>query len=108
MLPCTFCTRQRPKPSMFLVFGLVTFVFSTILGWRYYGEKAAEYLFGSGAVKPYRYLWVLAVVVGSVLPLPLVWDFSDAANGLMAVPNLVSLIALSGVIAAETRAHRAS
>jgi AGCS family alanine or glycine:cation symporter len=89
-----------------LTFGLVTFVFSTILGWSYYGEKAAEYLFGTGAVKPYRCLWVGAVVVGSVLPLPIVWDFSDAANGLMAVPNLISLLALSGVIAAETRAHR--
>lgn len=92
---------------VFLTFGLVTFVFSTILGWSYYGEKAAEYLFGSRAVMPYRYLWVLAVVVGSVLPLPVVWDFADATNGLMAVPNLISLIALSGVIAAETRAHRA-
>jgi AGCS family alanine or glycine:cation symporter len=91
---------------IFLAVGLITFVFSTILGWSYYGEKSAEYLFGSRAVKPYRYLWVVAVVVGSVLPLQIVWDFSDAANGLMAIPNLVSLIALSGVIAAETRAHR--
>lgn len=90
---------------IFLTFGLVTFVFSTILGWSYYGEKSAEYLFGSRAVMPYRYLWVAAVVVGSVLPLPVVWDFSDATNGLMAVPNLISLIALSGVIAAETRAY---
>lgn len=86
--------------------GLMTFVFSTILGWSYYGEKAAEYLLGQRAVKPYRVLWVIAVLVGSVLPLSVVWDFSDAANGLMAVPNLIALLALSGVIAAETRAHR--
>jgi AGCS family alanine or glycine:cation symporter len=86
--------------------GLLTFVFSTILGWSYYGERAAEYLFGQKAVKPYRVLWVIAVLVGSVLPLAVVWDFSDAANGLMAVPNLIALIALSGVIAAETKAHR--
>ncbi|GAA5138636.1 amino acid carrier protein [Prosthecobacter algae] len=89
-----------------LIFGLVTFVFSTILGWSYYGEKAAEYLFGSRAVKPYRLLWVAAVLAGSVLPLGVVWDLSDAFNGLMAIPNLISLIALSGVIVAETRAHK--
>lgn len=88
-----------------LIFGLITFVFSTILGWSYYGEKAAEYLFGTRAVKPYRFLWVVAVMVGSVMPLSFVWDFSDAANGLMAIPNLISLICLSGVIAAETRSH---
>jgi AGCS family alanine or glycine:cation symporter len=85
--------------------GLLTFVFSTILGWSYYGEKAAEYLFGEGAVKPYRWLWVAAVMVGSVATLPAVWAFADIANGLMAVPNLVSLIALSGVAVAETRAY---
>lgn len=88
-----------------LTVGLLTFVFSTILGWSYYGEKAAEYLFGPRAVRPYRLLWVAAVMVGSVATLPAVWSFADVANGLMAVPNLVSLLALSGVIAAETRAH---
>ena len=91
---------------IFLTVGLLTFVFSTILGWSYYGEKAAEYLLGQKAVKPYRWLWVLAVLLGSVLPLAVVWDFSDAANGLMALPNLVALLLLSGVIAAETRLYR--
>jgi AGCS family alanine or glycine:cation symporter len=86
-----------------LSIGLLTFVFSTILGWSYYGEKAAEYLVGERAVKPYRWAWVLAVMVGSVATMPAVWAFADIANGLMAVPNLVSLIALSGVAAAETR-----
>jgi AGCS family alanine or glycine:cation symporter len=85
--------------------GLLTFVFSTILGWSYYGEKAAEYLIGERAVKPYRYLWVAAVMVGSVATMPAVWAFADIANGLMAVPNLVSLLALSGVAAAETRRY---
>lgn len=92
---------------IFLLFGLMTFVFSTILGWSYYGERAAEYLAGPKAVKPYRLLWVLAVLFGSVQPAQAVWDFADAANGLMAVPNLISLICLSGVIAAETRAYKA-
>ncbi len=88
-----------------LTFGLLTFVFSTILGWSYYGEKAVEYLFGVRAVYPYRVLWVIAVMVGSTVPLQMVWDFADIANGLMAVPNLVSLIALNGVIVAETRKY---
>jgi alanine or glycine:cation symporter, AGCS family len=88
-----------------LTVGLLTFVFSTILGWSYYGEKAAEYLFGGRAVRPYRFLWVAAVMVGSVATLPAVWAFADIANGLMAVPNLISLIALSGVVVAETRLY---
>lgn len=88
-----------------LTFGLLTFVFSTILGWSYYGEKAAEYLFGEGAVKPYRVMWVAAVMVGSVATLPAVWSFADVANGLMAVPNLIALLALSGVAVAETRTY---
>jgi len=88
-----------------LTVGLLTFVFSTILGWYYYGEKAAEYLIGVGAIRPYRVLWVVAVLVGSVATLPAVWHFADIANGLMAIPNLVSLVALSGVIVAETRRY---
>ena len=88
-----------------LTVGLLTFVFSTILGWAYYGEKAAEYLFGTAAIGPYRMLWVAAVMLGSVASLKAVWDFADIANGLMALPNLVSLIALSGVLVAETRTH---
>ncbi len=90
----------------FLVFGLATFVFSTILGWSYYGERAVEYLLGQRAIKPYRVLWVAVVLFGAVQPASAVWDFSDAANGLMAIPNLIALIALSSVIAAETRAHK--
>jgi alanine or glycine:cation symporter, AGCS family len=84
---------------------LLTFVFSTILGWSYYGEKAIEYLFGIRAIKPYRVLWVIAVMVGSVMSLQVVWTFADIANGLMAIPNLVSLLALSPVLVAETRRY---
>jgi AGCS family alanine or glycine:cation symporter len=86
-----------------LTLGLLTFVFSTILGWSYYGEKAAEYLLGTKVIKPYRWLWVIAVLVGSVLSLSTVWSLADVTNGLMAIPNLISLIALNGVIVAETR-----
>ncbi|RBP45235.1 AGCS family alanine or glycine:cation symporter [Roseimicrobium gellanilyticum] len=92
-------------PSI-LTFGLLTFVFSTILGWNYYGEKAAEYLFGTRAVFPYRILWVLAVLVGSVHKDQLVWDFADIANAFMALPNIIALLALSGIAARETRANR--
>jgi AGCS family alanine or glycine:cation symporter len=86
-----------------LTAGLLVFVFSTILGWSYYGEKAAEYLFGSRIIQPYRFVWVIMVMVGSVATMPAVWSFADIANGLMAIPNLISLLFLSGVIVAETR-----
>lgn len=86
-----------------LTIGLLTFVFSTILGWSYYGEKAAEYLFGASIILPYRIIWVMMVMVGSVVTMKAVWSFADIANGLMAIPNLISLLFLSGVIVAETR-----
>ena len=86
-----------------LSIGLLTFAFSTILGWSYYGEKSAEYLFGEKIVIPYRWLWVFVVMLGSVLTLPLVWSFADIANALMAVPNLVAVLLLTKVIVSETR-----
>lgn len=88
-----------------LTTGLLTFVFSTILGWSYYGEKAIEYLFGPASIKPYRWAWVVAVMIGSVVSLKLVWTLADITNGLMAVPNLVSLLLLNGVIASETKKY---
>jgi len=88
-----------------LTMGLLTFVFSTILGWSYYVEKAAEYLLGPKVITPYRWIWVGAVMIGSILSLPTVWSLADVTNGLMAIPNLVSLIVLNGVIVAETRRY---
>ena len=88
-----------------LTVGLLTFVFSTILGWSYYGEKAAEYLWGSKAIKPYRWMWVAAVMAGSVASLPIVWSFADIANALMAIPNLISLLVLNKVIVDETKKY---
>ena len=88
---------------VFLSIGLLTFVFSTLLGWSYYGEKAAEYLAGPRAVMPYRFLWVGAVMLGSVMSLPAVWTFADIANGLMAIPNLISLLFLNKIIVSETK-----
>ena len=95
-----------PKVGPFiLAIGLLTFVYSTILGWSYYGEKACEYLFGPRSTFPYRVLWVIAVMVGSVLKLNIVWDFADIANILMALPNLVALLLLSKVVVEETKKH---
>jgi len=88
-----------------LTFGLFTFAFSTILGWSYYGEKAVEYLKGHGWVTAYRVAFLLAVFVGSIVNLSLVWHFADCMNALMAIPNLISLLALSGVIVHETRKY---
>jgi AGCS family alanine or glycine:cation symporter len=85
----------------------VLFAYSTILGWAYYGEKCCEYLLGIRAVLTYRYLWVIAVFCGAMLKLQMVWDFADIMNGLMAIPNLIGLIGLSGVIVAETQRYLA-
>lgn len=88
-----------------LTLGLLTFVFSTILGWSYYGEKSFEYLFGKKSIIFYRLAWVVAVFAGSVFSLSLVWDLADLTNGLMAIPNLIALLALSGVIVKETKKY---
>ena len=91
--------------DIILIGGLLTFVFSTILGWGYYGEKSVEYLLGVRAVLPYRLLWVIAVFIGAIWKSDAVWNFCDIMNGLMALPNLAALLLLSGVIAAETRRY---
>ncbi|HSW54085.1 MAG TPA: sodium:alanine symporter family protein [Ignavibacteriaceae bacterium] len=83
--------------------GLIFFAYSTILGWSYYGEKSVEYLLGEKSVKPYRLLFVFMVFVGAIVKLELVWTFADIMNGLMALPNLIALLGLSGIVAAETR-----
>ncbi len=85
--------------------GLATFAFSTILGWSYYGEKSIEYLLGTWTVVPYRVLFVIAAFVGTVRSLDFVWTLSDVMNGLMALPNLIGLLLLSGLVARETRAY---
>lgn len=83
--------------------GLIFFASSTILGWSYYGEKCFSYLFGEKAVHVYRIVFVLMVFVGSVTTLKVVWGIADILNGLMAIPNLIGLLALSGVVVAETK-----
>ena len=86
-----------------LTFGIITFAFSTILGWSYYGERAMEYLAGRRSIVFYRILYILLVFTGSTMSLALVWNLADIMNALMAVPNLISLLLLSGVIAKDTQ-----
>ncbi|MFD1377871.1 alanine/glycine:cation symporter family protein [Micrococcus antarcticus] len=83
--------------------GLVMFAFSTILGWCYYGERNIERLFGRKLVMPFRIVFSLVVYVGCTTELTAVWNFSDMMNGLMALPNLIGLLILSGMVARETR-----
>lgn len=78
--------------------GLTLFAFSTILGWSYYGEKCTQYIFGAGAVKFYRILYIPLVFVGSIGGLQAIWGISDTLNGLMAIPNLIGLVLLSKVV----------
>ena len=88
-----------------LTFGLMTFAFSTILGWCYYGERAVEYLKGKRWVTIYRIFFIVAVFLGSVANLAIVWNLADCMNALMAIPNLISLICLSGIIVSETKKY---
>lgn len=91
--------------SAFLAISLFTFAYTTILGWSYYGERAAEYIFGKIILFPYRLIWSLFAFIGSIVPLAIVWEISDLLNALMAFPNLISLVLLSGVIVSETRKY---
>ncbi len=84
--------------NFIVTFGLVVFAFTTILGWSYYGERCAEYLFGVRVIWPYRVLWILALPIGAIGNLGMIWLAADVLNGLMAVPNLIALALLSPVV----------
>ena len=88
-----------------LSFGLLTFAFSTILGWSYYGERAVEYLKGKKWSYVYRLLYIVAVYIGSIASLNIVWNIADCMNALMAIPNLLSLLFLNGILVHETRKY---
>ena len=88
-----------------LAVGILTFAFSTILGWTYYSGKAIEYLGGKKWVKPYRIIWIICVYLGSIMNLQVVWNIADSVNALMAIPNLISLLLLSGVAVKETQKY---
>lgn len=93
--------------SCILMFCLVFFAFTTILGWNYYGERCMEYLANGSktSVMVYRYLYILAIFIGPYMTVEAVWNIADIFNGLMALPNLVAIIGLSGVVAAETKRY---
>ena len=88
-----------------VIFGLVLFAFSTIIGWSYYGEKCAEFIFGNRIIIPYRIFWIIIIPVGAVTELNLVWLIADIMNALMALPNLIALVLLSPIVFKETRAY---
>lgn len=85
--------------------GLAIFAFTTVLGWSYYGERCAEFLFGVRVILPYRMLWLAAIMVGALVKLEIIWLFADVLNGLMAIPNLIALVILSPVVFQLTRNH---
>ena len=93
--------------SFILMVCLVFFAFTTILGWDYYSERCLEYLTGNKqkVVKAYRWLYILCVFIGPYMTVKAVWTIADIFNGLMAIPNLIALLALSGVVVAETKAY---
>ena len=84
-------------------FGLILFAFTTILGWSYYGERCASYLFGIRIIFIYRIFWIIAIFTGAIIKLEIVWIFADIANGLMALPNLIALLLLSPIIFIKTK-----
>ena len=90
--------------ALVIAVALALFAFSTILGWALYGSRCCEFIFGHKAIKPYQILYVIVIVVGATVDLELVWDIADTLNGLMALPNLIALALLSGVVVKCTKA----
>lgn len=88
-----------------LVIGLITFTFSTMLGWYYYGERCAVYLFGEKSILTYKIIWICGIFIGSLAELKIIWNIADILNGLMTIPNIVAVLLLSGTIARETKKY---
>jgi AGCS family alanine or glycine:cation symporter len=100
-----FATGLPGFGSIIVSIGLAIFAFTTVLGWSYYGERCAEFLFGIRIILPYRLLWLVAILVGALGKLDVIWLLADVFNGLMAIPNLIALVALSPVVFRLTQAH---
>ena len=92
-----------PNGEWIVTFGMIVFAFTTIIAWSYYGERATEFLFGVKAIMPYRILWVVIVALGASVKFSMAWLIADILNGLMALPNLIGLLLLSGTVVALTR-----
>ena len=95
-----------PGGGWIVTIGIILFAYSTVLGWAYYGEKCFEYLFGNKSISVYRVIYTLTVFLGAGMNLGLVWTIADIFNALMAIPNLIGLLLLSGVVVAETRSFK--
>ena len=91
--------------AVIIAVGISLFAFSTVLSWALYGSRCCEFLFGTRAVRPYQVVYVLAVILGATMELDLAWELADTLNGLMILPNLIALFALSGVVVRETKAY---
>lgn len=91
--------------SIIVTISIAIFAYSTMIGWSYYGEECIEYLFGIKARSPYRFVFCLAIALGAFLKVDFVWNFSDTMNGAMAIPNLIGLLGLSGVVVKLTKTH---
>ena len=102
-----FAFLPESVPSCMLMVCLVFFAFTTILGWNYYGERCVEYLCGEKKfiIKAYRYLYIFAIFIGPYLTVSAVWTIADIFNGLMSIPNIIAIIALSGVISKDTKRY---
>ena len=102
----TMAFAQIPYLGPFiLVVGIITFAYSTILGWAYYGERCVEYFSGRIGLIPYRVLYIIVALIAPVLALDLVWLIADILNALMAIPNLIAVLLLSPVIVKETKKY---
>ena len=102
----TMAFAQIPYLGPFiLVVGIITFAYSTILGWAYYGERCVEYFSGKIGLIPYRVLYIIVALIAPVLALDLVWLIADILNALMAIPNLIAVLLLSPVIVKETKKY---
>lgn len=98
----SFAETLGPSGEIIVAIAIALFAYSTLIGWSYYGEKAVEYLFGGRAIRVYRVVFVGVVVVGALMKLEFVWNFSDLMNGMMAIPNLIALLLLSKIVKQET------
>jgi AGCS family alanine or glycine:cation symporter len=102
----TYLAFQQGLPGpggLIVTLGIAVFAYSTMIGWAYYGEECIEYIFGLKARTPYRWVFCLVIAFGAFQKVAFVWDFSDTMNGAMAIPNLIGLLALSGVVVKATR-----
>jgi AGCS family alanine or glycine:cation symporter len=91
--------------GIIIAVGMSLFALATVLGWALYGVRCIEYLFGAGSIKIYQFIYVLVVVAGATLDLNFIWQIADTLNGLMAIPNMIAVLSLSGVVVKLTKAH---